>query len=292
MNGRALGDLTLGRIVESERPEFPLDFLVPEATPANIEPHRHWLEPRALEPGTGKMILPVQTYVVRTRHHTILIDTCVGNDKRNAWHAPWHMRSGDEYLAKLAAAGVQPDSVDFVMCTHLHSDHVGWNTRLLDGRWVPTFANAKYVFARTELEFWQAQHDEEEKAAFAESVLPVIAAGQAVMVESDHALDDQVWLEPLPGHTPGHVGIRLASKGENAVMCGDIMHSPVQCAHPEWIASSDDDPAEGVRTRRAFLEDCCEAGRLVLTTHFPSPSIGYIDRQADAFRFRYENWPG
>ena len=292
MNGRALGDLTLGRIVESERPEFPLDFLVPEATPANIEPHRHWLEPHALEPGTGMMILPVQTYVVRTRHHTILIDTCVGNGKRNEWHPPWHMRSGDRYLANLAAAGVHPGAVDFVMCTHLHGDHVGWNTRLLDGRWVPTFANAKYIFARTEFDYWQAQTDEEERESFAESVLPVVAAGQAVMVEADHALDDQVWLEPSPGHTPGHVSIRLASKGENAVMCGDVMHSPVQCAHPEWSSLGCLDKALSAATRTAFLDRHCETGMLVLTAHFPSPSIGHIAREGNAFRFRYEAWPG
>lgn len=124
-----------------------------------------------------------------------------------------------------------------------------------------------------------------------ESERPVVAAGQAVMVEADHAVDDRVWLEPAPGHTPGHVAIRIASKGEHAVMCGDLMHSPVQRVHPEWNASPDENAALAARTRRAFLEDCCEARRLVLTAHFPSPSIGHIAREGDAFRFRYEAWP-
>ncbi len=278
----------LGRVVESEEPEFALDFLVPDATPENIAPHRHWLEPHALEPATGKMILPVQTYVVRTRHHTILLDTCVGNGKQNAWHPPWHMRSGDGYLANLAAAGVQPEAVDFVMCTHLHGDHVGWNTRHVDGCWVPTFANAKYVFAREELEYWEGEHAIEPRDSLVESVLPVVAAGQAVMVDSDYALDDQVWLEPSPGHTPGHVSIRLSSQGENAVMCGDLMHSPVQCAHPEWSSLGCVDKALSARTRRDFLDRNCETDTLVMTAHFPSPSVGHIVRHGEAFRFRYE----
>ncbi len=291
MDKRALGDLTLGRIVESDRPEFPLEELVPQATAAAIAPHRHWLEATgAIDPASGYAILPVQSYIIRTRHHTILIDSCIGDHKTNEWHKPWHMRTGGSYLADLAAAGVAPEAVDFVMCTHMHSDHIGWNTRLVDGRWAPSFANAKYVFARTEIDHWRAEHEAWARASYVESVLPVIAAGQAVMVETDYAIDDQVWLEPLPGHTPGHVGIHLASNGAEAVMCGDAMHSPVQCAHPEWSSSACVDPVATAATRRAFLERYCETNVLVLTAHFPSPSIGFIVPEADAFRFAYQAW--
>ncbi len=289
MSSRVLGALTIDRVVEREEPEWPITELIPEATPGNLAPHRHWLEPHAIEPATGKMILPVQTYVVRTRHHTVLIDTCVGDDKDNEWHPPWHRLGGDAYLANLAAAGVHPEAVDFVMCTHLHSDHVGWNTRRADGRWVPTFTNARYVFARDELGYWEGLHGSEYCASFEESVLPVIAAGQHLIVDSDHALDDEVRLEPLPGHTPGHVGIHLSSQGAEAIMCGDVMHSPVQCAHPEWAAVGDVDSALAATTRRAFLERYCETDTLVLTAHFPSPSVGHIVRHAEAFRFRYDS---
>ena len=178
---------------------------------------------------------------------------------------------------------MQPREIDFVFCTHLHADHCGWNTQLVDGRWVPTFPNAKYILSRREVAHYEAQPND----AYRESVLPVIEAGQAVLVEMDHALDDEVWLEPTPGHTPGHVAVHLASEGREAVMCGDLMHSPVQCRHPEWRFMSDWDPAMARAMRRAFLEANCETDRLVLTAHFPSPSVGHVVEKGAAFDFRY-----
>lgn len=283
MSALALGDISVQRIVESEAPFRTLAEMFPAATPEAIERHRHWLEPRALCPETGKIILPVQSYLVRTRRHTILIDTCVGNDKSVAWHPRWHRQRERAWLDGLAAAGAGPEDIDFVLCSHLHVDHCGWNTTLRDGRWVPTFPNARYVIARREYEHSQA----EAEPIFAENVLPVMEAGQAVLVEMDHALDDEVWLEPTPGHTPGHVAIRLRSRGHGAVMCGDLMHSPVQCAHPEWNYARDRIPELAGKTRRRFLEDQCESGALVLTAHFPSPSVGHIVAQEEAFRFAY-----
>ncbi len=279
----ALGDITVQRIVESEEPFLTLPQLFAEAPPEAIERHRHWLERWALCPETGKVILPVQSYLVRTGRHTILIDSCVGNDKSVEWHPPWHQRRDRTWTDKLAAAGVQPEDIDYVLCTHLHADHCGWNTTLRDGRWVPTFPNARYVMAKREYEHSQR----EAKPIFTENVLPIVAAGQAVLVDMDHALDDEVWLEPTPGHTPGHVAVRLASGGARAVMCGDIMHSPIQCVYPEWAFVSDQDPERARKTRRKFLESECESGDLVLTAHFPSPSMGHIVAKEDAFRFRY-----
>ena len=170
-----------------------------------------------------------------------------------------------------------------MLCSHLHSDHCGWNTRLRDGRWVPTFPKARYVFSRREVEDAEARGD----SAFAESVVPVLEAGQADLVDMDHALDDEVWLEPTPGHTPGHVAIRLASRGDEAVMCGDLMHFPIQCAHPEWKTDFDDDPVMACRTRRRFLEQSSESGAKVMTAHFPSPSVGHVRPKGEAFRFDY-----
>ena len=198
---------------------------------------------------------------------------------------------GLRFLGDLAALGLQPEDIDFVMCTHLHGDHVGRNTRLIGGRWVPTFPRARYVISRRELDHWQnhnrmASADDYEEC-IDESVLPVVEAGQALLVNEDHAIDDEIWLEPLPGHTPGHYGVRLRSNGAEAIMIGDLMHSPVQCAEPDWRSGSDADPVQAREVRRRFLESHAETDRLVLTAHFPSPSIGHIRRQDRAFRFRY-----
>lgn len=254
-----------------------------EATAEDVALHRHWLEPNALCPETGKLILAVQSYLVRTSRHVVLIDTCVGCDKSNEWFEPWHRRKDRTWLTRLSGAGVRPEEVDYVFCTHLHSDHCGWNTQLVDGRWVPTFPNARYILSRKDVDHYEAQPND----AYQESVLPVIEAGQAVLVGMDYALDDEIWLEPTPGHTPGHVAVCLASAGQEAVMSGDLVHSPLQCAYPEWTWRSDADPDLARKTRRKFLEDNCSANRLVLTAHFPSPSIGHVMENGNVFGFRY-----
>ena len=161
----------------------------------------------------------MQTYVVRTSHHTILIDSCVGNDKDRPTRPHWHLKTDDTYLNALAEHGIAPEAIDFVMCTHLHSDHVGWNTRLDNGRWVPTFPNARYIFSKKELEAWRdVGYEKFSRTPFEDSVLPVLEAGRAELVTDDYALDDEVFLESTPGHTPGHVAISLRSKGASAVM--------------------------------------------------------------------------
>ncbi len=289
MTPRRLGDISIARIVEREEPAFTVSGLLPDATPEALAPHRAWLEPRALDPATGLLILPIQSYVVRTRHHNILIDGCLGEDKTCRWHWPWHKLRGLRFLSDLAALGLAPEDIDFVMCTHLHGDHVGWNTRLVNGRWVPTFAKARYVIARRELDYWQDYNrtasTEDYEECIDESVLPIVETKQALLVDGDHSIDDEVRLEPLPGHTPGHFGVRLRSKGAEAIMIGDLMHSPVQCAEPDWRSGSDADPALARQVRRRFLEAHADTDKLVLTAHFPSPSIGYIRRHGTAFRF-------
>lgn len=278
-----IGAITVDRIVEMEIPFRSPEEIFPDATAEALDAHRHWMEPWALCPETGKLIIAVQSYLVRTSRHTILIDTCVGCGKTYDWFAPWHKRSDDSWLTKLAAAGVHPRDVDFVLCTHLHADHCGWNTQLIDGRWVPTFPNAKYVLAKREVAYAQSQSNSQ----YHESVVPILDAGQAVLVDVDHALDDEVWLQPTPGHTPGHVAVCLASKGQGAVMCGDLIHSPIQCLYPQWRYWVDADQRQAIETRRKFLEANCATGRLVMTAHFPSPSVGHLIEEGDAFRFRF-----
>jgi glyoxylase-like metal-dependent hydrolase (beta-lactamase superfamily II) len=284
MKTRRLGDITINRILELEAPYARLLELFDEALPEAVEPHRHWLEPKALDPETGKIILPVQSYLLRTRHHIILIDTCIGCRKSYDGDPEWKDRRDEAWLGNLAAAGVGPENIDYVFCTHLHADHCGWNTRLVDGRWTPTFPNAKYILAADEYAACEAGGT----AVFHENVLPIMEAGQAALVDMDYALDDEVWLTPAPGHTAGHVAVNIASQGRNAVMIGDMMHSPIQLAHPEWSPSSDHDPALSALTRQRFLDSHCETDILVLTAHFPSPSVGHVvSHDERAFDFEY-----
>ena len=283
-----IGNLQIMRALEMIMP-FGRQAFFPQTTESDWAPHRHWLEPQALDPVTDELQFPMQSYVVHTSHHTILIDSCVGNDKERPNRPSWHMKTDDAYMRALAALGIAPEDIDFVMCTHLHTDHIGWNTRLEDGRWVPTFPNARYIFSERELAAWRdVGHEKFSRTPYEDSVLPIVEAGRAELVTNDYALDDEVWLESTPGHTPDHVAIALASNGASAVMCGDILHSPVQCLHPEWVPWPDWDAELAKRTRRAFLERYCDTDTLVCTAHFPLPSAGRVVRAGDAFRFEYD----
>lgn len=281
----SVGAIRVDRIVESICRDFaPLGFF-PGTTAEDWAAHRGWMEPRALDPESGNLVLTIQGFLLRTRHHTILVDTCVGDHKPRETRPFWHMLKLDTFLPRLAAAGVRPEEVDYVMCTHLHWDHVGWNTRLRDGRWVPTFPNAKYIFAKREWDTFTEFNRKTPQPHYADSLLPVVEAGQAQFVDSDFALDDEVCLEPTPGHTPGHVAVRLASGGARAVITGDCIHSPVQCLEPGWVMRADTDHALAAGTRRALLERYCENGAMVCATHFPEPSIGRIIARGKAFWF-------
>jgi len=221
------------------------------------------------------MRLSIHTFVIRTRHHTILVDTCIGNEKKRDVPLWNDLRS--DYLLRLAAAGVAPEEVDFVLCTHMHVDHVGWNTRLQDGRWVPTFPNAKYLFNRTEWEHWKATEDENAGEVVRDSLLPIVDAGLAEIVEPGHTLCEEIRLEPTPGHTPGHVSIHLGPQTPDAVITGDMIHHPSQIAEPQWASRVCWDPDLAVRTRRAFLERHADSGTLILGTHFAPPTALYIE---------------
>jgi len=286
--GMQLGDITIQRIIEQQAPLFdPLTFL-PNLTPELLAEHRHWLEPEALDPVTGMLILCIQSYLVRTPHHTILVDTCVGNDKTLPAHPFWHQQKSQSYMRQLAAAGVGVDDIDYVMCTHLHVDHVGWNTRLENGRWVPTFPKARYLFAEKELEFWTGRHAEAPSPIFAESELPIVAAGRNDRITSSTALNDHVRLEPTPGHTPDHYAVQLGRGATSAVLTGDLLHSPLQARFPHISMRADTDQNQSAQTRRRFLECYCDTSTLVCTGHFPSPSTGRVTRWEDGFRLRAE----
>jgi glyoxylase-like metal-dependent hydrolase (beta-lactamase superfamily II) len=214
----------------------------------------------------------------------MLVDTCVGNDKDRGGRRPFHMLRTD-FLDRLTAAGFPPESIDVVVCTHLHVDHVGWNTRLADGRWIPTFPRARYLFARAEWEHWTSETDDDTKRIMADSVGPIVDAGLADLVDADHRVSDEIWLMPTPGHTPGHASVRLSAGGADAVITGDLMHHPVQVGEPEWGSNFDSDVAAARVTRRAFCERYADRPVAVLGTHFHHPTAGRIVRRDGGHRF-------
>ena len=278
------GDFTIQRIIEQETTFLPALDMLPALTPDKLADNRSWmLQAGAIDP-QDTLILAFQSYVVKTPHHTILIDSCIGNDKPRPTRAKWHMKTDDTYLRALSAAGLGVGDIDVVMCTHLHVDHVGWNTRLENGRWVPTFPNARYIFGKTEFDYWTAQRAKAEVPPFADSVLPVVEEQHAEIVPPASQIGDHVRLLPTPGHTPGHVAFAFGRGKDDAVFSGDLMHSPLQARYPELSAKFDVDQAQAAATRRNFLDRYCDTDTLCCTAHFPSPSAGKIRRWGDGFR--------
>lgn len=283
------GDISVTRIVEMEMPMLGATDFFPDWDPRAVETHRDWMVPRHFDPVSGKVVINIQAFLIRTPHHTILVDTCVGNHKPrnrdmfNDQVFPW--------MDNFRAAGVTPEDIDFVLCTHMHVDHVGWNTRLEDGRWVPTFPNAKYIFSRTELDFWMEQSEQDRMTRtgdyVADSVLPILEAKRELVVDMDHAIEDGLTLEPLPGHTPGMVGLNVASGGDRAILCGDMMHHMIQCHIPDWSTIACADQSAARATRKAFLDTYADSDVTIIPSHFPNPTAGFIVPNGDAFAFRY-----
>ena len=276
-----IGAVTIARVIELEGP-VPGPFLLADATPERLARHASWLRPRFLN-AAGRIIATTQAFLVESGGRRIVVDTCVGNDKPrpnpfwNQLHLP--------FLESLAEAGFARERVDLVLCTHLHVDHVGWNTMLVGSGWVPTFPNARYVFGRREWDYWRTADYARDGDVHADSVRPILDAGLADLVGPDHRLTDEVWLEPTPGHTPGHTSVRISSRGEDAVITGDVMHHPVQCAEPDWASNFDVDPEAARQTRKAFLARYADGPVLVFGTHFATPGAGRIVRHDGVWRF-------
>ncbi len=282
-----VGDMTIHRVIESEGPLFdPLTFF-PTITQDLLNENLSWLKPDFIDPASGQLMLCIQSYIVRTPHHSILIDSCVGNHKERPNYPFWNQMTSDRYEKNFAALGMGFDDIDFVMCTHLHVDHVGWNTRLESGRWVPTFPRAKYVFAERELAFWTeaARTDPEKQPAIVDSVLPIVAEGRHEVVNSDHQLLEGVKLIPTPGHTIDHYSVYIGKPGADAVIAGDMIHSPLQARYPELGMRADYDSAQAGASRRALFSKLCDASTLLCPAHFPSPSKGRLTGWGDGFRY-------
>jgi len=282
-----LGDIKIRRIVEQEQPFFPVHDFFPKFTPEMLAENSHWLQPRFVDEN-GMLVLCIQSYLVETPHHKILVDSCVGNHKPRAHRPFWNMMQSDRYEKNLAAAGVSVADIDFVMCTHLHVDHVGWNTRLENGRWVPTFPNARYIFSDKELEFWTEREKQNPEAAawITDSVLPVVAAGRVDVVKSEYAFNDHVQLIPAPGHTIDQYNVLAGKSGRDALITGDMVHSPIQVRYPEIGMMSDWNSEIAGQSRNRIFSRFCDSSTLICTGHFPSPSTGRITRGKDG-RFQF-----
>ena len=265
----------------------PADMF-PTATPEAVSEHLDWMAPTYFDIASGKLKLTFQSFILQTPNHNILIDTCVGEDKERA-NPDFHMKKWP-WMDNLAALGLTPADIDIVMCTHLHPDHVGWNTQLVDGRWVPTFPNAKYVFARDEYAHWEAESTagaERVGLTFIDSVLPVMEAGQAVLVDHDHEIETGVWLEQTPGHSPGHVIVNVESDDERGAFIGDLMHHPIQVPHPEWSTCFCWDMEMSAASRSKFVDAQTDSGNLVLPVHFAGATAGHIVAAGDTRTFKF-----
>jgi glyoxylase-like metal-dependent hydrolase (beta-lactamase superfamily II) len=278
-----VGDFTIHRIIEQETTFLQANDALPTLTPELLAENRAWLQQIGALDTNDTLILCFQSYIIKTPHHTILIDSCIGNDKPRPLRPKWNMKTDDAYMRALAAGGFSVNDIDFVMCTHLHVDHVGWNTRLENGRWVPTFPKARYVFGKGEFDYWNKENAKAPVAPFVDSVLPVVEAKKAEIVTNDFSIGDHIRILPTPGHTPGHVAFTLGRAKDEAVFAGDLIHTPLQLRYPELSPKFDIDPVQAANTRRSFLERYCDTDTLCCTAHFPSPSSGKIRRHGNGF---------
>jgi glyoxylase-like metal-dependent hydrolase (beta-lactamase superfamily II) len=280
------GDATIHRIIEMEVGFTPALEFLPNLTKDVLDANRSWMHPAALD-ANDNLVLCFQSYVVKTGKHNILIDSCVGNDKERTARPLWHKKKDDAFMRGLAAAGLTVNDIDFVLCTHLHVDHIGWNTRLENGRWVPTFPKARYIFSKTELDFWLDEAKKTDLPQIVDSVIPIVEAKACDVVTSDHSLNDLITLIPTPGHTIDHYAVTLGKGGKDAVFTGDLIHTPLQALHPELAMRVDYNPAQGIASRKRFLETYCDTNTLCCFAHFPSPSKGYVKRWGDGFKCDY-----
>jgi glyoxylase-like metal-dependent hydrolase (beta-lactamase superfamily II) len=278
-----IGEITIRRVVELEVP-LPYSEKRPFIAPARPEAlaEMPWLKPHFVT-AEGHLNTAVHALLVEAPGMRLIVDTCIGNDKPRAMLA--HRALHTSFLEHMQAAGWPPESVDAVLCTHLHVDHVGWNTRLENGRWVPTFARARYFVGRAEYAHWSAEATAEQRAVLDDSVQPIFDAGLAQLVESDAQLTPEIRLRPTPGHTPGHVSVEISSRGERALITGDTVHHPCQIGRPEWCTSFDGDPSAATTTRRALFEELAGSPVLVIGTHFATPTAGRVVRDGSSFRF-------
>lgn len=233
------------------------------------------------------IILSVHTWVVELAGKVFLVDPGLGNAKERPFGSMFHQLH-TPFLERLAAIGVKPEDVDHVLLTHLHVDHVGWNTRLVDGAWIPTFPNARYAMPQGELDFFATPEADSRRIVFDDSVAPVIAAGQAVAIDPAGAdYQEHFRFHPTTGHSAGHMCIALQSKGETAIFTGDVMHSPMQVYRPAWNSAFCRDQDRAREARRWLLDHAADRAAMLFTAHFGASSAGIVRRQERGFTWEF-----
>lgn len=281
------GSIEIHRVTETLGPGFSPKRLLPQSTPDMIERHLEWLIPNHYCVSARRFVMGIHTWAIRTRRHTIIVDTCVGNHKRRPC-SPGFDDLDTPWLHRLEETGVRPEDVDYVLCTHLHADHVGWNTRLEGGRWVPTFPNATVICSKRELESveraaLEGRADADVAALWFDSIQPVRDAGLMRAVDGRFEIETGISLEPAPGHTVGNIVVWLESDNKSAVVAGDICHHPLQVYHPELSSSFCADPDMARLTRLRLLNECAKRSALFLPAHWGAPFAGRILSQTRGF---------
>ena len=297
MNTLYFGEVSVDKVVDGiER--FPALNAFPEIDPAIFEKNIDWMKP-FYEPASQMILLSMHSYLIRTPTMNILIDTCIGNDKSRTGQGPiykknknilshWNNRKSN-YIQNLESLGVSLESIDIVMCTHLHADHVGWNTKLSEDRWVPTFPNASYLFSPEDLRSMQkdskSPYDEYTKLVYQDSVLPVIESGQAVMIDDSTDLGKEINLVKTPGHSPGHYCVEINTKRKNGILTGDVLHNPIQVDCPAVSTVFCDDKDLSNETRKTLVDNLTDTNIIVLAAHFSGTTAGIIESDNNSRRF-------
>ena len=292
MKDQVLGRLSVAQVYECDA-VIPLSQALPSITAQDLARLKGWYwDPDLADgPDQSNMRISVHSYILRVDDRNILIDTCCGNDKQRS--LPNVHNQQFPYLENLMHAGLRPEDIDLVMCTHLHFDHVGWNTRLQDGSWVPTFPNARYLFGRQDLDFYSKQrHEADHRAAFDDSVAPILDAGLADLVDQDtrihREIGDGIWPEDASGHSPGNLCVIAECGGERAIFSGDCFHHPVQIVRPDAPFFFDEDPRQAGATRQRLLESYANKDGIFFPAHFTGATAGRVERDRDGhLRFRF-----
>jgi glyoxylase-like metal-dependent hydrolase (beta-lactamase superfamily II) len=283
-----MGKARIHAIIDADSFEIPLSRIFPGSALDALGAHAAWLSPDHIDLVSGMLKLGMHSFLVEAGGLRILIDTCIGAHKERPAHPAWHRRPEGAYLAGLAALGLAPDDIDIVLCTHLHADHVGWNTRLENGHWVPTFPRARYAFAEAELAFWEMRRATGVGAppnhgSYDDSVLPIIRHGLDLRIQPGAEMGPGMTVVALPGHTPHQVGLRLAGNDGGALFCGDAIHSPVQLVAPQWSSAFCDDPRQSEATRRALFDSAASEGTLLLPAHVRGSRAFRVRRDGTAY---------
>jgi glyoxylase-like metal-dependent hydrolase (beta-lactamase superfamily II) len=291
MRDLELGKLKIKKVFESDG-ALPFSMALPEASAEDFARLKrwYWSDELSLDPAQALFKLSMHSFVLQVDGMNIMIDTCNGNDKSRS--VPFADKLQTPYLANLAAAGLSPEDIHLVMCTHLHSDHVGWNTRLENGRWTPTFPNARYLFGERDYAFFSTQtHEEFHREAFYDSVLPIVEAGRAVMIDSDavvhREIGDGVWLEDAAGHSPGCCVIHAERGGRRALFTGDVFHHPIQLVRPDLPFFGDEDTVRAGVTRRRIMNEHADSDAVFFPAHFTGTSAGHIKRDGESFSYEF-----